>query len=111
MLVQQEIVGTEKSALEQVLNSDTLRSTLLKEESDILNNPESGEVGAARLVEIYKKLSEIDSSSAEKRAIEILEGLSFSKKMMVLLKLSSKIQISRKRQLHNFPEDGECVSL
>jgi ATPase subunit of ABC transporter with duplicated ATPase domains len=69
----------------QVISSDTLRTTLLREESEILSHPETGEAGAQKLVEIYRRLSEIDSSSAEKRAIEILQGLSFNKKMMVFL--------------------------
>jgi ATPase subunit of ABC transporter with duplicated ATPase domains len=83
LLVQQEVVGNNQTAIEQVLASDTLRANLLREEQEILNSPESGENGAKRLVEIYQRLSEIDANSAEKRALEILTGLSFSKKMMV----------------------------
>ncbi len=83
LLVQQEVVGNDQTALEQVLASDTLRTTLLREEQEILNNPESGEIGAKKLVEVYQRLSEIDANSAEKRALEVLQGLSFSKKMMV----------------------------
>ena len=83
LLVQQEVIGTTNSVLEQVLSSDALRDSLLKEENHILSNPQTGEEGAERLVEIYRKLQEIEADTAEERAKEILLGLGFTKKTMV----------------------------
>jgi len=74
-LVEQEITPDEKSALQTVLEVDDEREELLKEEAEL--NKDSGSDGA-RLVDIYKRLDEIDAHTAVERASTILTGLGFS---------------------------------
>jgi ATP-binding cassette subfamily F protein 1 len=101
LLVEQEVVGTEASALESVVAADVELMALRAEEAVIneklgaldLGNDSSAGTGAGtaaaadegdlagRLTEIYEKMAEIGGASAEARASKILHGLGFSKDM------------------------------
>ncbi|CAM5999250.1 unnamed protein product [Sphagnum balticum] len=86
--VEQEVVGDDTSVLQCVLSSDVERTQLLAEEAQLAQQTKEGEVtGEAkqsrsdRLVQIYKRLEQIDAYSAESRAGSILAGLSFTSEM------------------------------
>ncbi|KAL4447281.1 hypothetical protein ABPG77_007314 [Micractinium sp. CCAP 211/92] len=109
LLVEQEIVGTEKSALEAVVAADVELMALREEEAEInrrlgtldLNadgaaggreQPPAAAAGqhgedeeerddAARLTEIYDRMAQIGADSAESRASKILHGLGFTEVM------------------------------
>ncbi|XP_046892395.1 ATP-binding cassette sub-family F member 3 [Hypomesus transpacificus] len=82
--VEQEVAGDETVALQSVLESDTVREGLLKEErllnARIANGVADG-LESVRLTEIYAKLEEIEADKAPARASVILAGLGFSAKM------------------------------
>lgn len=92
LLVEQEVVGTEDSALASVVAADVELMNLRKEEAELnkkLNDmdigdekagDEEGEIGD-RLNEIYERMSELGSASAEARASKILHGLGFNEEM------------------------------
>ncbi|MGD9914557.1 MAG: ATP-binding cassette domain-containing protein [Rhizobiaceae bacterium] len=67
--VAQEAPGTEQSLIEIVLEADTERAALLKEETTATD--------ANRIAEIHMRLADIDAHSAEARAATILAGLGF----------------------------------
>ena len=81
--VEQEILGTETSVLDTVLEADKERLQLLLEEQELSTN-ESAAQALDRLTEIYARLKEIDAWSAEARAAEILSGLQFSPEMQLM---------------------------
>lgn len=72
--------GNHKSPIQLVLETDTEREQLLAEEQSLANNESSK--GAARLMEIYERLEQIDGHTADSRAATILGGLGFSQEMM-----------------------------
>jgi len=80
--VEQEIQGDDTPALQSVLECDKVRTELIKEEKDILQKLESksGDESklTVRLKQVYQKLEEIESDTAETRASTILSGLGFS---------------------------------
>lgn len=80
--VEQEIQGDDTPAIDSVLQCDTVRTELLKEEKEILHklDSKSGDESklSLRLKEIYQKLEEIESDTAETRASTILSGLGFA---------------------------------
>uniref|UniRef100_A0A669C508 ATP-binding cassette sub-family F member 3 n=1 Tax=Oreochromis niloticus TaxID=8128 RepID=A0A669C508_ORENI len=82
--VEQEVAGNETSALQSVLESDTVREDLLGEErrlnARIANGIADG-MESVRLSEIYGKLEEIEADKAPARASVILAGLGFSPRM------------------------------
>uniref|UniRef100_A0A3B4HAX6 ATP-binding cassette sub-family F member 3 n=1 Tax=Pundamilia nyererei TaxID=303518 RepID=A0A3B4HAX6_9CICH len=82
--VEQEVAGDETSALQSVLESDTVREDLLGEErrlnARIANGTADG-MESVRLSEIYGKLEEIEADKAPARASVILAGLGFSPRM------------------------------
>ncbi|KFZ59767.1 ATP-binding cassette sub-family F member 3 [Podiceps cristatus] len=81
--VEQEVAGDETPALQSVLECDTTRESLLREERDLtakINARGEGTEGA-RLSEIYAKLEEIEADKAPARASVILAGLGFNAKM------------------------------
>ncbi|KAI2667164.1 ATP-binding cassette sub-family F member 3 [Labeo rohita] len=82
--VEQEVAGDDTLALQSVLESDTVREELLKEErtlnAHIANGTADG-LESVRLSEIYAKLEEIEADKAPARASVILAGLGFSAKM------------------------------
>ncbi|MGE3307660.1 MAG: ATP-binding cassette domain-containing protein [Rhizobiaceae bacterium] len=67
--VAQEAPGTEQSLIEIVLEADTERAALLKEETTATD--------ANRIAEIHMRLADIDAHSAAARAATILAGLGF----------------------------------
>ena len=99
LLVEQEVVGTDDTALESVVAADVELMELRAEEAEInaklgdldlskeSSADASGEVNheegdlAGRLTEIYEKMAEIGGASAEARASKILHGLGFTKDM------------------------------
>jgi ATP-binding cassette subfamily F protein 3 len=83
--VEQEISGTETSAIESVMKADLEREALIEEEKRInlkLNRAattlEEGEKLGVRLKQVYARLEEIEADKAESRASAILNGLGFS---------------------------------
>ncbi|RLW00759.1 hypothetical protein DV515_00008651 [Chloebia gouldiae] len=82
--VEQEVAGDETPALQSVLECDTTRESLLREERDLTAKISSGRgegTEGARLSEIYAKLEEIEADKAPARASVILAGLGFNTKM------------------------------
>ena len=72
--IEQEIAGSQISALDTVLKTDFERDSLLNEEKMLLQDDSSKDSG--RLAQIYQRLQEIDAYSAESRASAILNGVS-----------------------------------
>ncbi|XP_069753732.1 ATP-binding cassette sub-family F member 3 [Narcine bancroftii] len=82
--VEQEVVGDETQALQSVLESDTVRESLVQEEKELtakMNASIGDGTESSRLTEIYAKLEEIEADKAPARASVILAGLGFSSKM------------------------------
>ncbi|NXS74945.1 ABCF3 protein, partial [Pandion haliaetus] len=82
--VEQEVAGDETPALQSVLECDTTRESLLREERDLTVKVNAGRgegTEGARLSEIYAKLEEIEADKAPARASVILAGLGFNAKM------------------------------
>jgi ATP-binding cassette subfamily F protein 3 len=83
--VEQEIEGTDEIALDAVLRADEERESLLAEEKVLTvksqENTEEGFAAADRLREVYIRLRQIGSHTAEARAAAILSGLQFSQEM------------------------------
>ncbi|KAL6782065.1 hypothetical protein ACKKBF_B10535 [Auxenochlorella protothecoides x Auxenochlorella symbiontica] len=96
LLVEQEVVGTDQSALASVVAADVELMALRAEEAEInsklsdmgleegagpaANEAEDG-TAADRLNEIYERMAEIGAASAEARASKILHGLGFTEVM------------------------------
>jgi len=96
-LVEQEVAGSSKSALQVVVESDTTRTALLAREKALLQQisdkggeaPAKGAAAASssqsspedELAAVYDQLSLIDADSAEARAAEILDELHFTADM------------------------------
>lgn len=84
--ISQEIEGTNKTALETVLSSDKERENLLKEKSNIENQCSTDEKiddNHDELKRIYERLEQIDAYTSEKRALDILIGLGFTKNLLL----------------------------
>jgi len=82
--VEQEVVGDDTLALQSVLESDTVRESLLAEEISINKKLAEGSGDAelsSRLSAIYTELEVIESDTAPSRAAVILAGLGFSPEM------------------------------
>ncbi|NXS77968.1 ABCF3 protein, partial [Erpornis zantholeuca] len=82
--VEQEVAGDETPALQSVLECDTTRESLLREEKELTAKISAGRgegTEGARLSEIYAKLEEIEADKAPARASVILAGLGFNAKM------------------------------
>jgi ATP-binding cassette, subfamily F, member 3 len=85
--VEQELSGTDRTPLQCVLESDTVRQSLVEEERELSELMTEGEgepdaAVASRLAEVYKLLAEMEADSAEARAASILDGLGFSTHQM-----------------------------
>ncbi len=83
--VEQEVVGDDTRAIDSVLESDTVRVSLLAEEKELQrrlneNDDPTGDAGA-RLNSVYTELEAIDSAKAPARAAVILNGLGFTPEM------------------------------
>jgi ATP-binding cassette subfamily F protein 3 len=85
--VEQEVVANDNLLIDEVLNCDYERKNLLNENHEIaeffkneenLKNKELSDKYTKRLVEVSKRLQDIDADSAEAKAIEIIRGLGFS---------------------------------
>ncbi|KAK2557617.1 ATP-binding cassette sub-family F member 3 [Acropora cervicornis] len=89
LCVAQEVHGDETQVLQSVLECDTEREQLLKEERRLLslthgssqNNDAGSDSASARLAEVYARMHEIEADKAPARASLILAGLGFSTKM------------------------------
>lgn len=82
LLVEQEVAGDERSVLQTILDTDTVRSKLLKEEATIKGkgddaSPEEED----RLVQIYQELNDIGAEASEVTAKKLLNGLGFTPQM------------------------------
>ncbi|XWS28362.1 hypothetical protein CRYUN_Cryun25bG0061800 [Craigia yunnanensis] len=88
LLVEQEVVGDDRTALQAVVsaNEELIR---LREEVAVLQNLSSphggedlnGDDAGERLAELYEKLQILGSDAAEAQASKILAGLGFTKEM------------------------------
>ncbi|KAK4797838.1 hypothetical protein SAY86_030164 [Trapa natans] len=89
LLVEQEVVGDDKSALQAVVsaNEELLKIrqevALLQNSSDGAENEGDNDVDDAgeKLAELYEKLQILGSDAAEAQASKILAGLGFTKEM------------------------------
>jgi len=85
LYVEQEIEGTDKSALLSVLESDVERMNLIEEEERLKplskENSDEGLAAEERILEVYERLRTIQAYSAENRASLILSGLGFTEQM------------------------------
>ena len=88
LLVEQEVVGTDDSALASVVAADVELMNLRKEEAELnkkLNEmqleDEDEEGLGDRLTEIYDRINDLGGASAEARASKILHGLGFTEEM------------------------------
>ncbi|KAI1883081.1 hypothetical protein AGOR_G00241570 [Albula goreensis] len=82
--VEQEVEGDDTTALQSVLQSDTVREGLLSQERQLnarIANGTADGLESVRLSEIYVKLEEIEADKAPARASVILAGLGFSPRM------------------------------
>jgi ATP-binding cassette subfamily F protein 3 len=77
LMIEQEIPGSDKTALEIILETDGERKQLLEEEKEILSNPKANQ---DRLQIIYERLEEIEAHKAEPKARILLKGLGFTEK-------------------------------
>jgi len=79
LLVEQEIIGDDRSALEAVVAADEELTALRAEQArlEASNDADDNE----RLVEVYEKLNLRDSDAARARASKILAGLGFNQAM------------------------------
>lgn len=92
LLVEQEVVGDDRSALEAVVSANE-ELVKLREEAAALQNSDSASGGdeedsldddaGEKLAEVYEKLQLIGSDAAEAQASKILAGLGFTKDMQV----------------------------
>eukprot|EP00998_Keelungia_sp_KM082_P008173 NODE_435_length_1950_cov_87.559517_g428_i0.p1 GENE.NODE_435_length_1950_cov_87.559517_g428_i0~~NODE_435_length_1950_cov_87.559517_g428_i0.p1 ORF type:complete len:605 (-),score=207.84 NODE_435_length_1950_cov_87.559517_g428_i0:41-1855(-) len=80
--VEQEVEGNDTPCLEFVINCDTERLALMKEEDELLNAEEVDEAGQERLQQITERLEEKEAYNAEGRARKILRGLQFEPYML-----------------------------
>lgn len=80
---EQEIDPVETTALDVVLNSDIIRTDLLKRVQELEQDLERDlERDLDELNSLYEKLDSISADSAPSRAHKILAGLGFTKEMM-----------------------------
>ncbi|WVZ62127.1 hypothetical protein U9M48_011909 [Paspalum notatum var. saurae] len=79
LLVEQEIIGDDRTALDAVVAADEELTALRAEQArlEASNNADDNE----RLVEVYEKLNLRDSDAARARASKILAGLGFDQAM------------------------------
>ncbi|RZC54359.1 hypothetical protein C5167_013218 [Papaver somniferum] len=91
LLVEQEVVGDDKSALEAVVSANEELVKLREEvaalqnlslDGDEENNNEDDDTGE-KLAELYERLQVIGADAAESQASKILAGLGFTKDMQV----------------------------
>ncbi|XP_057521290.1 ABC transporter F family member 4-like [Amaranthus tricolor] len=88
LLVEQEIVGDDKTALEAVVSANEELVRLRKEAASLQNAASAddsadadGDDAGERLAELYEQLNVLDADAAEAQASKILAGLGFTKEM------------------------------
>lgn len=86
LLVEQEVVGDDRTALRAVIEADVEVTELQREEKELTEKltsmgEDASDEASGRLNEIYDRLHELGASSAEARASKILHGLGFTKVM------------------------------
>ncbi|XP_047113590.1 ATP-binding cassette sub-family F member 3 [Schistocerca piceifrons] len=82
--VEQEVVGDDTTALQSVLQCDTVRERLIAKEKEIstkLNNGCTEPELTQELTDVYTQLQNIEADKAPARASIILNGLGFSTEM------------------------------
>ncbi|KAJ4882087.1 ABC transporter F family member 4 [Raphanus sativus] len=81
LLVEQEVVGDDKTALLAVVSANE-ELVKLREEAAALQNDDDDDSGE-KLAELYERLQILGSDAAEAQASKILAGLGFTKEMQV----------------------------
>ncbi|KAL6501436.1 ABC transporter F member 4 [Orobanche gracilis] len=81
LLVEQEVIGDNQSALQAVVAANEEIATLREEVASLQDDDSNN--GDDRLAELYERLQLVDSDSAEARAAKILAGLGFTKDMQI----------------------------
>ncbi|XVE84751.1 hypothetical protein DITRI_Ditri17bG0037800 [Diplodiscus trichospermus] len=91
LLVEQEVVGDDRTALQAVVSANEELLSLREEVAVLLNsssgngredeNDLNGDDSGERLAELYEKLQILGSDAAEAQASKILAGLGFTKQM------------------------------
>lgn len=88
LLVEQEVVGDDKSALEAVVSANEELVRLRQEVASLsgsahVEEEEVDDEAGERLAELYEKLQILGSDAAEAQASKILAGLGFTKEMQI----------------------------
>ncbi|WJX70358.1 ABC transporter F member 4 [Trifolium repens] len=84
LLVEQEVVGDDKTALEAVVSANAELVKLRQQVADLQNGKDDtneDEDAGEKLAELYEKLQLMGSDAAEPQASKILAGLGFTKDM------------------------------
>ncbi|XP_068139752.1 ATP-binding cassette sub-family F member 1 [Drosophila tropicalis] len=82
LLCKQEVVATDKTAIQTILEADVRRTELLKKSEDLEKQFANGDLTVQEeLNDTFAELKAIGAYSAEARARRILAGLGFSKEM------------------------------
>jgi len=85
-MVKQQVEGRDdQTTLEALVEADEHRSALLREQDEVERNIDSGidlDECAQRIGDIAVELDAIDADNAEKRAVDMLKGLSYTKEMI-----------------------------
>lgn len=86
LLVEQEVVGDDRTALEAVVSANEELVRLRKEVAALSEKPEGGnndddDDSGEKLAELYDRLQILGSDAAEAQASKILAGLGFTKEM------------------------------
>jgi ATP-binding cassette subfamily F protein 2 len=81
LYVQQELIGEADTALHLVMHADPRVQDLKRQERQLLKQNDGSVEITSQLDEVYRQLSILNAGTAESRAIEILKGLDFTKKM------------------------------
>ncbi|XP_037935686.1 ATP-binding cassette sub-family F member 1 [Teleopsis dalmanni] len=82
LLCEQEVVATDKSAIETILEADEKRTKLLAKSKELEEQFASGDMSVQEeMSAVYAELKAIGAYSAEARARRILAGLGFSEEM------------------------------
>ena len=85
-MVKQQVEGRDdQTTLEALVEADEHRSALLREQDEVERNIDSGidlDECAQRIGDITVELDAIDADNAEKRGVDMLKGLSYTKEMI-----------------------------
>lgn len=80
-LVSREMPASEVTALQAVVDVDSVRKDLEHLAEQLASQPD--EESQDKLMDVYERLDEMDAELAEKKAAEILHGLGFTKTMQM----------------------------